>query len=69
MFRQFDASAFKDFHIREGMAFTLRADASNVFNIASYGNPDNSITSATFGKITTTRSGPRQIQLAAKFSF
>ncbi|MGI4757045.1 MAG: carboxypeptidase regulatory-like domain-containing protein [Janthinobacterium lividum] len=68
-YRQFDASAFKDFHIREGVSFTLRADASNVFNIASYGNPTPSITSATFGRITTTRSGPRQLQLAAKVSF
>jgi hypothetical protein len=69
MFKQFDASAFKDFHIREGMAFTLRCDASNVFNIASYGNPTNDITSATFGRITSTRSGPRTLQLAAKFNF
>ena len=68
-FRQFDASAFKDFHIREGMAFTLRCDASNVFNIASYGNPTNDITSSTFGRITNTRSGPRTLQLAAKFNF
>lgn len=68
-FQQYDASAFKDFHIREGMSFTLRCDASNVFNIASYGNPDRTITSSTFGRITTTRSGPRTLQLAAKFSF
>ncbi|MFN2975395.1 outer membrane beta-barrel protein [Terriglobus aquaticus] len=68
-YQQYDASAFKDFHIREGMSFTLRCDASNVFNIASYGNPTRAINSSTFGRITTTRSGPRTLQLAAKFNF
>ena len=69
-YQQYDASVFKDFHITEGRFLSLRADGSNVFNIASYGNPDRTATNtATFGKITTTRSGQRQLQLSAKFVF
>lgn len=68
-YQQYDASVFKDFHITEGRFLSLRADGSNIFNIASYGNPDRVATNSTFGKITTTRSGPRQLQLSAKFVF
>ncbi len=68
-YQQYDASVFKDFHITEGRFLSLRADGSNVLNIASYGNPDRTATSNTFGKITSTRSNPRQLQLSAKFVF
>ncbi len=38
----------------------FRADFFNVFNIASYGNPDNEITDSSFGQITSVRSHARQ---------
>lgn len=68
-YRQIDASAFKDFHITEGQALGFRADFFNLFNIASYGNPDNTVTDSTFGQITGVRSPPRQIQLSAHYTF
>jgi len=68
-FQQYDASAFKDFSITETQRISFRVDASNVFNIASYGNPDRSAQSSTFGQITSTRSGPRLVQLSAKYQF
>lgn len=68
-FQQYDASAFKDFHITEGQSVSFRCDASNVFNISSYGNPDNTAQDSTFGRISDTRSGPRQLQLSAKYIF
>ncbi len=68
-FEQIDASIFKDFHITEGQAVGFRADGFNVFNFASYGNPDNNIGDASFGQITNTRSGPRQLQLALHYTF
>lgn len=68
-FRQFDASAFKDFSITETQKISFHVDASNVFNIASYGNPDRTAQNATFGQITTTRSGPRLLQLSAQYTF
>jgi hypothetical protein len=68
-YRQVDASTFKDFHITEGQSIGFRADFFNLFNIASYGNPDNTVTSSTFGQISSVRSPPRQIQLSAHYTF
>ena len=76
-----DMSAFKDFHIAKEQAIGFRFDAFNAFNIASYGNPDASITSATFGNISNqassnvlggglvTRSTERHLQFSARYSF
>ncbi len=68
-YRQYDMSAFKDFSITEGQRVSFRVDASNVFNISSYSNPIATPQSASFGRITATRSGPRQVQLSAKYIF
>jgi hypothetical protein len=68
-YRQFDMSMFKDFSVTEAQRVSFRIDASNVFNISSYSNPTATPQSATFGKITANRSGPRQIQLSAKYIF
>lgn len=65
-------SVFKDFNITDSQRISFRVDASNVLNIASYGNPDGTAqdsASGTFGRISTTRSGPRMLQLSAKYSF
>ena len=64
-----DTSGFKDFHITERQSVGFRADAFNVFNIASYGNPDSGVTDSNFGQITNTRSLPRIIQLSAHYTF
>ena len=68
-YRQVDTSVFKDFRITEGQAIGFRADFFNVFNIASYGNPDNGITDANFGQISSVRSPQRQIQFSALYHF
>jgi Carboxypeptidase regulatory-like domain/TonB dependent receptor len=68
-FEQIDTSVFKDFRIREGQAVGFRADAFNVFNFASYDNPNNNIGDPNFGQITGTRGLPRQIQLALHYTF
>ncbi|SDF92139.1 TonB-dependent Receptor Plug Domain [Terriglobus roseus] len=71
-YQQYDASVFKDFNITDSQRISFRVDASNVLNIASYGNPDGTAqdsASGTFGRISTTRSGPRMLQLSAKYSF
>ena len=64
-----DASVFKDFAITEHQRIGFRADAANVFNITSLGNPTNNATSATFGLISSSRSQARQLQLSAKYQF
>jgi hypothetical protein len=68
-FREVDSSLFKDFHITERQVVNFRVDAFNLFNFASYGNPDNGVTDNNFGQITSTRSGPRTIEFAARYSF
>lgn len=64
-----DSSVFKDFHITERQSLGFRADAFNVGNIASYGNPDSNVTDTSFGQITNTRSLPRILQLQLHYNF
>ncbi|QNI32348.1 TonB-dependent receptor [Alloacidobacterium dinghuense] len=68
-YEQIDSSAFKDFHITESQTVGFRADFFNLFNIASYGNPDNTVGHSSFGQITSVRSPARQIQLSLHYSF
>ena len=69
-YRQVDMSLFKDFHLwNEDHVLGFRADFFNIFNIASYGNPDNNINDSSFGLITTVRSPARQIQLSLHYAF
>ena len=68
-YQQYDATASKDFTVWHEQKIGFRVDASNVFNLTSLGNPDNTAQSATFGRITTVRSGPRRLQLSAKYQF
>jgi hypothetical protein len=69
-YRQVDMSLFKDFHVwGENHILGFRADFFNIFNIASYGNPDNGITDSSYGLISSVRSPPRQIQLSLRYAF
>lgn len=69
-YRQVDMSLFKDFHVwKEQHVLGFRADFFNIFNIASYGNPDNTITDTSFGLINSVRSPARQIQLSLHYMF
>ena len=60
----------KNIHLAEGRQLELHGDAFNVFNTPNFSNPNNGQgTPSTFGKITSLRGTPRQIQLAARFAF
>jgi hypothetical protein len=68
-FENFDASAMKNFAIRERMKLQVRADAFNATNHPNpngFGSTNN--TSTLFGQITTFRA-PRRLQLSMKFIF
>jgi Carboxypeptidase regulatory-like domain/TonB dependent receptor len=68
-YRSVDASFFKDFHVwGEQHVLGFRADFFNLFNIASYGNPNNGIGSG-FGAISNVRSQERHIQLGLHYTF
>ena len=69
-YRQVDASLFKDFHLwGEQHVLGFRADFFNLFNIASYGNPDSGIADTSFGQINSVRSPIREIQLSLHYAF
>jgi hypothetical protein len=68
-YRQVDTSIFKEFHVWHEQVLGFRADFFNIFNIASYGNPDNNVADSNFGQISGVRSPPRQIQLSLHYAF
>jgi hypothetical protein len=59
----------KQFAIREEMNFEFRVEAKNAFNHPVFGTPDTTVGSDTFGTISYTSIGPREIQLGFKFNF
>src|SRR5207249_3505173 len=64
-----DTTLAKEFPIiRERLKFELRGEAYNLLNAFTGADPDVSVTSATFGKITAERSGifGRQIQFSGR---
>jgi hypothetical protein len=69
-FWQPDFAVNKTFRIpvREGMGLQFRSEFFNIFNHTNFGFPDPNISSATFGRITTTLPA-RQIQFALKLNF
>jgi hypothetical protein len=64
-----DTDLARFFQIRERVKLELRADFFDVMNHANPSTPTTSITSSTFGQITTYQNTPRQIQMALKLVF
>jgi hypothetical protein len=65
-------SLFKDFplaRVREGMRLQFRAESFNTFNHPHFAGPDSLVGSTTFGKISSTVSSARELQLALKLYF
>jgi outer membrane receptor protein involved in Fe transport len=53
----------------EAMKLELRLEAQNAFNHPVFGTPNTAVGDPSFGTISYTTIGPRQVQLALKFSF
>jgi hypothetical protein len=74
-FQDVDFAISKATAIKESVALQFRAEAFNLLNHPNFGQPANSITSAAFGQITSTRStrgdlgSSRQLQLSLKLIF
>ncbi len=68
--RNFDLSLFKDFKLieREGgpLRLQFRSEFLNAFNTPRFGGPNTSVTSSSFGVITSQANAPRQIQFGLK---
>ena len=64
-----DFGVQKKFAFSETRNFELRVDLFNAFNRAGRGNPVTELTDPLFGRIIGSRFGPRNIQLAGRFTF
>jgi hypothetical protein len=69
-FFQFDASLVREFPVRERLKLMLRLEAFNVLNHPDFNVPVTTMSSSTFGEITSQATyGPRIFQGAVKVSF
>ena len=74
-FADTDISIEKNTRITERVAFQLRVDGFDVFNHASFGNPNTVVGGSSFGLISATRfpvsdlGSSRQLQIAGKILF
>lgn len=67
-FKEVDLSIFKDIPIKERLKLQFRSEFFNVFNHSNYSTPTNTVTSSSFGLITSAAGG-RDIQFALKVMF
>jgi hypothetical protein len=68
-FSNLDLSVFRVFPIGESRDLQFRAEAFNVFNHPTWGNPDSNLNDSNFGQVGGTRSTERQLQLGMKLKF
>ena len=64
-----DTSAFKRFVISEHQNVEFRGEFFNIFNHTQFANPNGSIGSANFGKVTAIQGNPRIVQFTLKYQF
>jgi outer membrane receptor protein involved in Fe transport len=69
-----DTSLFREFRVKERLIFQFRAEALNTSNTPHFSTPQGSVTSPTFGQITSTTTvsrliDPRYLRLGLKISF
>ena len=68
-FYNMDFSLIKNIPVRESMGIQLRFEAFNVFNFQILGTPGFTIGQSNAGVVVGVASTPRQLQMAAKFTF
>jgi hypothetical protein len=64
--RNFDLSLFKDFVLKERLKLQFRSEFLNSFNTPRFGGPNTTVTSSSFGVISSQANAPRQIQFGLK---
>lgn len=69
MFRQYDASIFKNFALPGESILSFRAEFFNVSNTTSFAAPNATIDATAGGQVSATAVNPRSIQLALKYRF
>jgi outer membrane receptor protein involved in Fe transport len=64
-----DFGLYKNFPVGERREFQFRAEFFNIFNNPNFGIPNSTVISANFGRILSTTTTPRVIELGLKFRF
>jgi hypothetical protein len=67
-FKDVDLSVYKDIPVTERLKLQFRSEFFNIFNHSNYSTPANTVTSSSFGLITSAAGG-RDIQFALKVMF
>jgi hypothetical protein len=67
-FFNWDASIIKNIPVKESVRFQLRVEAFNLLNHTNFGNPQFSVNSSNFGRITTSGAA-RILQLVGRIEF
>jgi outer membrane receptor protein involved in Fe transport len=65
--RNVDVTLSKYLRFADRFRLQVRVDAFNAFNRPQFGRPNGTVTSPSFGRITTQANSPREIQLGIKF--
>ncbi len=67
--KTWDFALFKEFRIRESQRLQFRWEAFNFLNTPQFNAPNITLGDATFGRITSTITSNREMQIALKYSF
>ena len=67
-FCDIDLAVERDFALPHGTGFQFRAEATSAFSMVSLNNPNSSLSSATFGKVTAAAPN-RILQFGARITF
>jgi hypothetical protein len=67
--RTIDFSMFKNFQIREQSRVQFRFEVFNLPNTPSFAAPNSTLDTSTVGRVTSTATAPRQMQVALKYTF
>jgi hypothetical protein len=64
-----DLAMFRNFSVKERWKFQYRVEFFNALNHTVLGNPNTTLTNATFGKILSTQTAPRIGEMGLKLLF
>ena len=69
LYRQYDASIFKDFHLPAESVLSFRAEFFNISNTTSFNAPNATVNATGGGVVSSTSVPSRDIQFALKYNF
>ncbi|HEX4065218.1 MAG TPA: TonB-dependent receptor [Acidobacteriaceae bacterium] len=69
VYRQYDASIFKNFAMPGESTLSFRAEFFNLSNTTTFAPPSGTVDVASGARVTATSNTPREIQLALKYNF